>query len=81
MPEGLQQKIEDVRNDGPRVPTTTLFPTWTISPGSIISGGDVAYNPVAISYALISEEKAWLFINEDKVSVPVREHLSDNGVG
>lgn len=46
-----------------------------------IRGGDVAYNPVAISYALISEEKAWLFINEDKVSVPVREHLSDNGVG
>ncbi|MGI5851642.1 MAG: aminopeptidase P family protein [Caldicoprobacterales bacterium] len=45
-----------------------------------IRGGDVAYNPVAISYALISEEKAWLFINEDKVSVPVREHLSDNGV-
>jgi Xaa-Pro aminopeptidase len=45
-----------------------------------IREGDVAYNPVAISYALISEEKAWLFINEDKVSVPVREHLSDNGV-
>ncbi len=45
-----------------------------------IRGGDVAYNPVAISYALISEEKAWLFINEDKVSVPVREHLRDNGV-
>ena len=37
-----------------------------------IRGGDVAYNPVAISYALISEEKAWLFINEDKVSVPVK---------
>lgn len=46
-----------------------------------IRGGDVAYNPVAISYALISEEKAWLFINEDKVPAPVREHLRDNGVG
>ena len=45
-----------------------------------IRGADVAYNPVAISYALVSEEKAWLFIHEDKVPASVREHIKDNGV-
>ncbi|HZJ57556.1 MAG TPA: aminopeptidase P family protein [Clostridia bacterium] len=45
-----------------------------------IRGSDVDYNPVAISYALVSDERAWLFINGEKVSEPVREHLKDNGI-
>ncbi len=31
-----------------------------------IRGRDVANNPVVISYALISKEKAWLFVNKEK---------------
>lgn len=45
-----------------------------------IRGNDVAYNPVAISYALVSNRKAWLFIDNSKVSGEIRSTLNDNGV-
>jgi Xaa-Pro aminopeptidase len=45
-----------------------------------IRGNDVAYNPVVISYALISKAQAWLFIDESKISDDVRKSLNENGV-
>ncbi|HEY8363788.1 MAG TPA: aminopeptidase P family protein [Tissierellaceae bacterium] len=45
-----------------------------------IRGGDVEYNPVVISYAVVSKDKAYLFIDRDKVTGEVEEFLKDNGV-
>lgn len=45
-----------------------------------IRGNDVQNNPVAISYALISLDKAWLFIDKRKVDKDVEKVLNENGV-
>jgi len=45
-----------------------------------IRGNDVPYNPVVIAYALVSDSRAWLFIDKTKVSDAIREMLADNGV-
>lgn len=45
-----------------------------------IRGRDVTNNPVVISYALISMEEAYLFIDERKVTEEVRTTLSNNQV-
>lgn len=45
-----------------------------------IRGNDVQNNPVAISYALISLDKAWFFIDKRKVDKDVEKILNDNGV-
>lgn len=45
-----------------------------------IRGGDIDYNPVNISFALVSPTKATLFIAEEKVSDKVKEYLNSFGV-
>ncbi len=45
-----------------------------------IRGRDIANNPVVISYALLSKDKAYLFVDEDKLDGEVRAYLSENGV-
>ncbi|MBD3307952.1 M24 family metallopeptidase [candidate division KSB3 bacterium] len=45
-----------------------------------IRGRDIAYNPVTISYATISEHEARLFINPEKVSEEVKSVLEEDGV-
>lgn len=45
-----------------------------------IRGRDVACNPVVISYALISKDKAWLFVDKDKVEDDVESYLKENGI-
>ncbi|NMA94828.1 MAG: aminopeptidase P family protein [Clostridiales bacterium] len=45
-----------------------------------IRGADVAYNPVSISYALISDESAWLFIDPSKIDDTLREEFLSYGV-
>lgn len=41
---------------------------------------DIAYNPLAISYAIIGKEKAYLFIKPVKVPAETVEMLSENGI-
>lgn len=41
---------------------------------------DIPYNPVAISYAIVGKEKAYLFIKERKVSREIEQFLVQNGV-
>lgn len=41
---------------------------------------DIAFNPVAISYAIVGKEKAWLFVKRTKVSKETREQLLQGGV-
>lgn len=45
-----------------------------------IRGNDVNNNPVIASYALVSMEKAYLFIDENKVPKEVQKTLEDNNV-
>ncbi len=45
-----------------------------------IRGGDIDYNPVTVSYLLITEDEAILFINGDKLSVSVVHKLRNEGV-
>lgn len=45
-----------------------------------IRGGDIDYNPVNISFALVSPTKATLFIAEEKVSDKVKKYLNSFGV-
>lgn len=45
-----------------------------------IRGRDVNYNPVVISYALISIDDAYLFVHSEKISEEVREYLNRNGI-
>lgn len=45
-----------------------------------IRGRDVACNPVIISYALISQDKAWLFVDKRKIDDSVKTYLKENGI-
>ena len=45
-----------------------------------IRGRDIKGNPVIISYALISLDKAYLFVDKDKINNQVSSFLEENGV-
>lgn len=45
-----------------------------------IRGNDIAYNPVALSYALINKTEAILYINNEKVNEDVKERLVAEGI-
>ena len=45
-----------------------------------IRGNDVACNPVVTSYALISMNDAWLFVDKQKVTKEVENYLNSNGI-
>lgn len=45
-----------------------------------IRGGDIAYNPVVLSYAVIDSEKAYLFLDERKLSAEIKTELENAGV-
>lgn len=45
-----------------------------------IRGNDVDYNPVVLSYMFISEDRAYLCIDEEKIDDNVRSYLESNGI-
>ncbi|HWW37962.1 aminopeptidase P family protein [Pedobacter sp.] len=45
-----------------------------------IRGKDVSYNPVVLSFALISEKEAFLFIDQHKLNTAEKEQLQKSGV-
>jgi Xaa-Pro aminopeptidase len=49
---------------------------WTMN----VRGSDVQCNPVAISYAVVGKEKAWLFIDEHKPTETLKQSLTEDGV-
>ena len=49
---------------------------WTFN----IRGTNVAYNPVVISYAFVSEKESVLFVNPKKIPAEIAEHLKKEGV-
>ena len=45
-----------------------------------IRGSDVQYNPLVISYALIGQDKSWVFVDKQKISQELREILNNADV-
>ncbi|AHL35158.1 peptidase M24 [Pseudomonas brassicacearum] len=45
-----------------------------------LRGADVSFNPVFVSFALISQQQATLFVAQDKVDAPLRAVLEQDGV-
>ncbi|WP_306483325.1 aminopeptidase P family protein [Anaerococcus sp.] len=45
-----------------------------------IRGNDIDYNPVLLSYSLISKDEAYLCIDEEKIPGEVSDYLEANGV-
>lgn len=43
-----------------------------------IRGSDIQYNPVVISYVVVTLSKAYLFIDESKISEDIRPYFSDD---
>ena len=73
--ERLLQVLED--NEATAMLVTALDDiAWLFN----LRGNDVAFTPVAIAFAYISENNRELFIDENKVTDEVRKHLKDCGV-
>ena len=68
----LRKKMADEAADA-HVVTTLDSIAWLFN----IRGSDVDFNPVAISYAIITGEKAFLFVDLNKVTEDVRLALKD----
>jgi Xaa-Pro aminopeptidase len=45
-----------------------------------IRGADIEFNPLVISYALISHKKAWLFVDKQKINQELQQTLTKAGV-
>ncbi|MFP4000907.1 MAG: aminopeptidase P family protein [Thermoplasmata archaeon] len=75
-----EEKIEDIREEmeeGDLFLITKLDEVaWTFN----IRGSDVEYNPVAVSYGVITDDEATLFIDDDKVPEEVKEDLLDDDI-
>ncbi|QHQ62891.1 M24 family metallopeptidase [Anaerocolumna sedimenticola] len=75
-------KLQDVRNEMKKSGATVHIITtlddiaWLFN----IRGNDITYNPVVLSYAVITLEHAYLFLDQDKLSVDIREKLSSDQV-
>ncbi|MDR3338915.1 MAG: aminopeptidase P family protein [Candidatus Symbiothrix sp.] len=45
-----------------------------------IRGNDVDYNPVCVSYAIVSEKETVLFIRTEKLTQEIKEYFDTNGI-
>ena len=69
----IERLREEMRKENVKFHVITMLDAiaWLFN----IRGQDVAYNPVAVSYAIISEQDSKLFIDINKVPPPIRKHL------
>lgn len=45
-----------------------------------LRGNDVEFNPVTVSYMLVTDADATLFINDEKLTEEIKRHLAENGI-
>ena len=80
--KSASEKIAEVRKEMKQAKTNVYIMNsldeiaWLYN----IRGNDVNFNPLAISYAAIDTEKAYLFIDEKKVSEEIKISLKEQGV-
>ena len=80
--KSTNEKIEEVRNDM-KVHDADYFLLSSLDDIAYlynIRGNDVANNPVVISYALITLETAYIFVDKEKINSEVEVFLNENGV-
>ena len=80
--KSTKEKIEEVRNDM-KVHDADYFLLSSLDDIAYlynIRGNDVANNPVVISYALITLETAYIFVDKEKINSEVEVFLNENGV-
>ncbi|RLF65446.1 MAG: aminopeptidase P family protein [Thermoplasmata archaeon] len=77
--ETVEHKLERVREklSSKGCSSHVLCALDTIAWVFDLRGKDIDYNPVFISYAVITEEDAHLFVDRGKVTEDVREHLAN----
>ena len=77
-PEKLSRIRECIRNAGADYTVLSALDevAWTFN----FRGSDVAYNPVAVGYALIGEERAVLFMDEKKLPAELKEKFEGYGI-
>lgn len=66
----LRERMKDEKVDVHLLTTLDAI-AWLFN----IRGSDVQYNPVVISYAMVSRKKALLFTKKDKVTNALKRHL------
>uniref|UniRef100_A0A061QM88 Putative xaa-pro aminopeptidase p-like n=1 Tax=Tetraselmis sp. GSL018 TaxID=582737 RepID=A0A061QM88_9CHLO len=77
-----REKIESLQREVSAAGAEALLLTmldevaWALN----LRGGDVDYNPVFVSYALLRNGAMTLYVDREKVTGEVEEHLRDNGV-
>lgn len=74
----IEELREAMRKDRATVHIMTTLDdiVWLLN----IRGNDVPYNPVVLSYLVVTEEKVYLFINEKTLNQEVQAYLSTLGV-
>lgn len=80
--KSASEKIEEVRSEMKNAKTNVYIMNsldeiaWLYN----IRGNDVNFNPLTISYAAVDTEKAYLFIDEKKVSEEIKTSLEKEGI-
>ncbi|MDR0506880.1 MAG: aminopeptidase P family protein [Dysgonamonadaceae bacterium] len=74
----IRQTLDAIRKEGAE--QTVLASLDAIAWLFNIRGNDVEYNPVAVSYAFVSEKETVLFINPEKLTDEVTSYLAGEGV-
>ena len=77
-----QEKIEEVRDEMKKedIDYFLLGSLDDIAWLYNIRGKDVAHSPIVISYGLISKDKAYIFVDEDKIDEEVSGFLKENNI-
>ena len=76
--EKIDNVLKEVRTSGAEV--TVLASLDAIAWLFNIRGNDVAYNPVAVCYAVISQKEAVLFIHPEKLTVEAIDYLKAQNI-
>ena len=80
--KSTKEKLEEVRRDMAKRDADYFLLSslddiaWLFN----IRGKDVVHNPVVISYAMVSMDDAYLFVDRCKINKKVEAFLNDNGV-
>lgn len=77
-----KEKIEQVRDymDEKKADILLLSSLDDIAWLFNIRGGDISHSPVVISYASISKEEAYIFVDKSKIEKEVESVLNENGI-
>jgi Xaa-Pro aminopeptidase len=74
----IEQTLAAIRKEG--ADRTVIAALDTIAWLFNLRGNDVEYNPVVVSYAVVSEKETVLFIHPEKLTPEVADYLHEQGV-